>query len=361
MVTQSNVRPVVLSCLSLLLIGAMAVPTVAQDRLELLTGKTYSGKILSDDGTTVEIKTSAGTTLKLPYARLTPTSQYRLMRKRTTDDVDSQLDLADWCVDQVLYEEARRHFDAALAADPERAERVNTRLDAAHTKAGREAITRAKALMADGRDAQARGILGRIIQQLPLEPAAKEAAALLEGDKGRRKAEFITPEVSDANADVDPRAGKHATRANGKPYSNRVRKLMGPVIQQYYNIIDRTLEGIVTNSRTNSIELFRGAIKAGPMAIQAVEELKARAEKEEEIAEAVGLAKLKIEEAVVSARVHLAQTLLIGDAIDDAAEVVHGGLTDYPENVRLQELEKRVAAAKASGHGVAILGRRRDS
>ena len=125
----------------------LAAPAAAQEqetsdvtkaRLEALSGRTYLGTILSDDGKAVEIKTVEGATLKLPYEQLTPKTQYMLRIVRTPDDVDSQLALADWCVDETLYTEAKRAFRAALVKDPLRADEVTELFDKARTKAGKQ-------------------------------------------------------------------------------------------------------------------------------------------------------------------------------------------------------------------------------
>jgi thioredoxin-like negative regulator of GroEL len=345
---------------AILLMGALTDPTLAQDRVEVISGRVYEGEILSDDGETVEIETTSGTTLKLPYQHLTMASRYRLMRKRTPDDVDAQMDLADWCVEQVLYEEARRHFDAALAKDPARSDEVNARLDAARTKAGADSLSRAKALMAEGRDRDARELLGKILQQLPQEPVAKEAAALLEEEATEQKEELLGLDVLEANKGVDGRAGKRAKRADGKEYSNRARQLMRPTVERYYNIIDWTTAAQVTNSQVNAIELLIGAIAEEPKMLQEADAMSARAETDPEIAEAIQLARLKAEEAVVEACVNLAQIYLLKHEYERAQEVVDGRIADYPDNVRLAHLKARINSAIASGQGAVILGRGRD-
>lgn len=349
---------------ALLLTGALTVvlsePTLAQDRVETVTGRTYDGKVISDDGKTVEITTTSGTTLKLPYERLTPKSLYRLMRKRTADDVDAQLDLADWCVDNVLYEEARRHFDAALAADPQRSDEVNARLDAARTKAGAEAIARAKGLLADGRDKDARELLCKILEQLPREPVAEEAAALLEEGATKQKQEMLGLDLLEANKNVDPREGRHAKRADGTAYSNRARQLMRPTVERYYRIIDLTTEAQVTNSQVNAIQLLTGAITEGPKLIAEAEAMRKRAETDPEIMEAIQLTRLKAEEAVVDACVKLAQIYLVKQEPESAAKVVDAQIRVYPDNVQLAHIKARINTAIASGDGAVILGRGRD-
>lgn len=346
--------------IALLLVGTLTRPAPAQDRVEVLSGRVYEGEVLSDDGEAVEIRTTEGTTLKLPYEHLVLSSRYRLMRKRTPQEVDAQLDLADWCVEQVLYEEARRHFDAALAADPTQEDKVNARLDAARTRAGDDSLERAKAMLAQGREKDARELLGKILEQLPREPAAKEAAALLEDSSERRKQDMLGLDILEANKGADSRKGKPAVRADGKPYSARARQLMRPTVERYYNIIDWTTAAKVTNSQLNATELLTAAIAEGPKLLQEAEAMSERAESDPEIAEAIQLARLKTEEAVVDACVDLAQIYLTQQDFERASKLVDARIADYPDNVKLTRIKARINAALASGQGAVILGRGRD-
>ena len=47
----------------------------AQDQLETVSGQVYEGKVISDDGNSVEFQTDEGMTLRIPHKNLTPLSQ----------------------------------------------------------------------------------------------------------------------------------------------------------------------------------------------------------------------------------------------------------------------------------------------
>ena len=381
--------------LSLVFVGWLAGVSVAQQRLEAVSGQVYEGQVLSDDGTTVEFKTTRGATLKLPYERLKDTSQYRLILARTGDDVDAQMDLADWCVDKVLYKEARRHYDRALdAAGDERADDVNARLDAARTKAGEELLARAKNLQATNKPNEAREVLTTILKELPLEEVAEEAAVMLQEDSGRQKRSMIGRDVADAgeddqaaaddegadssddgatadrpvvggrrpddpNADVDPRSGRHAVRANGKFYTKRARKIMAPVVQHYYNMIDWTVAALVHPARRNAIELLQGVVLERKKMLTTLDSLRPQGETNEEIAEANALAERKTEEATVDAVGHLADMYMNQGSFDEAVAVVEEAVANYPRNEHLLRTQDRVNHATSSGGRWVILGERR--
>jgi hypothetical protein len=386
MVSIPPVRRVVMSLLRFgLVAGALAgyltgsLAAQAKDRVEALNGKVYVGEILTDDGTTIEIQTNQGARTKLAYDRLTPLTRYRLVRKRTPDDVDSQLDLADWCVDVILYKEARRHFDAAMVADPQRADDVNERLAAARTKAGDELLARAKSLAANNKPKEAREVLKTIVEELPLEPVAEVAARMLQGDSHRQKAALMASDDEDAdaeagastagdgdaagttsnapdpNAGADSRVGKPAVRASGKAYTKRTRKIMKACIQHYYNMIDWTTGALVHTSQSNSVQLYQAVILERLKMLKALDEVRPQGEINEEMAEGILLVEQKTEEAVVEAQVNLAMLYLRMGSDQDAAKVVDAGLADYAENPRLLQARERVS----KGEGRLILGERR--
>ena len=145
---------------------------------ETTAGNSYAGKVVSDDGTTVEIETAGGAKVKVPYDALTPKTQYRLKRAKTGEDGKSQLALAEWCLSKTLYEEARTHYRKALAADATMADEINAKVVVARKTAANELLARAKGLMATD-PKQARRILSELVTELPLEDATTEAKKLL--------------------------------------------------------------------------------------------------------------------------------------------------------------------------------------
>ena len=128
-----KLRRLVLAATTLL---ALSGPLArAQDVLETTSGSTYEGKITANDGTSVEIETTAGARMKLPYGQLTPKTQYRLKVAITPTDAKSLVELADWCVATTLYDEARVNFRKALAADALMADEINAHIVKARTTA----------------------------------------------------------------------------------------------------------------------------------------------------------------------------------------------------------------------------------
>jgi hypothetical protein len=346
----------VLCIAGLLLLGAPVARS--QDRFETNSGGSYSGTLLSNDGTSVEIETTQGAKLKLPYEQLTPMTQYRLELAKTTEEGASQLALADWCVGRKLYEQARIHFRKALTVAPLMEEEIKTHLVAARKTAADELLARGKGLQAEGKNQEARQVLSALVQELPLEEASKEAATLLASETTQRKEAVLKRPVKSAAGKAP--AGNAPMRADGEPFSEPTRLLFEPVVDSYRKMLDATQDGLRKGSNSGEKD-YEKAIKEGDKIRKAAEKLQKQSGGEAEVAEALELVGLRLEEAEVDARINLANDYLIRTSYNNALEAVNLGLVNYPRNERLQQMRGQVGAASASNGGgdwIIVGGRR---
>lgn len=346
-------RIVALLCAVTAALALAAPAATAQQTFETVSGKSYSGKVLADDGTTVEIETAGGATVKVPYETLTPATQYRLKKARTGEDGKSQLELAEWCLGKTLYEEARTHYRKALAADASMADEINAKVVAARTTAAKELLARGKTLQSEGKPHEARRVWSTLVQELPLEPSADEAKKLLAEDTTQRKKQTM----SHAAAKPAKRAAGGAAvgadvplRASGEPFSDATVKRFQPVIESYHKMLDATQEGLVEGG-SGGIDKFEKALKEGEKIRKAADKVKADAGADEEVAEALALVDTKLEAAVVDARLNLVDSYMMRTSYNQASEVVREGLAEYPENQHLRQAMNRVTAAAAEGLG----------
>jgi hypothetical protein len=337
--------------LALSMPGALAQEAQeAQDVLDVESGRSYEGKVLSNDGTSVEIELTGGATMKVPYATLTPRTQYRLQLKETGDDAKSQLALAEWCVGKTLYDEAKTHFRRALAADALMEEEINARVVVARKTAANELLERAKRLRAENQEQEARHVLGMLVQELPLEEATREAAQMLAEETKVRKQESLSrPRTRGANE--APAGGADAPRrADGEPFSEATRTRFAALVESYQKLLDATHDGLVKGDSAG-IDAFEKALKEGEKIRKAADALRPEAAGDAETAEALQLVDSKLEEAVVDARIHLVDNYLLRTSYKQAAEVVKLGLAEYPKNERLRRAMDRVTTASAINGG----------
>jgi len=335
---------------------AVSAPVArAQDVLEAASGRTYEGKVISNDGTSVEITTTAGATLKLPIDGLTLKSQYRLKLAQTAADAKSHLDLAEWCVEKTLYIEARNEFRKALAADETMADEINAHLAIARTTAANELLERAKKLTASNQTQEARRILSAMVQELPEEQASKEAAQMLADETAQREQSALARKSSRAagGASAGGAAGPAtapAMKENGEPFSDATRALFQPVIDSYKKLLAATHAGLVKGGSAG-INEFEKALKEGANIRKLAAKLQPQTANNEEVVEALALVDSKLEEAVVDVRINLVDNYLIRSSYNQAAEVVQAGLAEYPKNESLRAAMNRVTAATTDDSG----------
>ncbi|HZL98811.1 MAG TPA: hypothetical protein VFD43_01040 [Planctomycetota bacterium] len=321
---------------------------LAQEVFETVSGASYTGKLLSNDGAAVEIETASGK-MKLPYDSLTPTTQYRLQRAQAGDDGKSQLALAEWCLNKTLYYEARNHYRKALAADPTMTDEINAKVVVARTTAAKELLSRGKALQKEGKFQDARRVWSLLAQELPLEPAAQEARQLLADETAQRKQDALArkPKPASTGAPADEEA---PMRASGEPFSEPTVKRFQEVIDTYRKMLDATTDGL-KDGGSGAIKEFEKALKDGDRIRKALDKIRPDAKSDEEVSEAVALADSKLEEADVDARLNMVDSYLLRTSYNQAADTVKAGLAHYPQNERLRQAMNRVTAAAADGLG----------
>jgi tetratricopeptide (TPR) repeat protein len=351
--------PVVVSALLLL-----AVPcSRAQDTIETLSGSTFSGTILSNDGSFVEIETTAGMKMKVPYEQLTPESQYEMKLLITPDTAEGHLALADWCMGMKLYRSARSEFRTALRLGPLIEKEINAKFTAARTAAANELLARAKSLKAEGKIVESRDILSAIVQELPLEPASTEAAKLLADETEQRKQDALNASPapaakSDASSGGAGPGGTTALRPNGQPFSESTKALFQPVIDSYHKMLDDNQDGL-EKSGSAGIQEFQKALKTGDQIRSKLGQMKANASGEEEVTEALQLADSKLEEAIVDVRINMSDAYMLRSSYNQASDIVSQGLAQYPKNERLRAAMNRVTSASSDNDGGWVLRGRR--
>ncbi|MDG2150580.1 MAG: hypothetical protein P8N09_13770 [Planctomycetota bacterium] len=321
-------------------------PVSAQDQLETVSGQTYEGKVLSDDGNSVKFQTEEGMTLTLPHKNLTPLSQYMLRRANVGSDAASQQALAEWCVKHALYKEAQRHYQLALAADPGKSKQINASIAQARTDAGNELLQRAKTLQQRNRPEDARQVLSTIVQELPGEPAATEASTMLAADTAKRKSSALQ-RAAPATKNDTPANGV-PTRQNGEAFSAEAQKTFAPVVKLYHSILDNTQKGLSESNQSRSIKAFQQGLADGDKARQMLQQMRSSGSENSESTEATSLLNSKIESATVNCTIQLANAYMLRTSYNQAADVVKASMAVYPQNTQLNQTMDRVTSASSS-------------
>ena len=324
-----------------LLLLILAAPAASQDSLELETksGNALKGRVLEDDGTTVKFETTAGATMSLKYEALVPMSQYRLRRaKLEPGDAASLLALAEWCVDETLYTQARANYRSALDAGPTMADRINKSLKKARTQASKEVLARAKRLQKEGKDGEARSLLTQLVQELPLEPASEEAAKMLGEEKTQRH------EAAAVVADRDPSDGDDGSRR----FSDEAYTMFDKTITAYKKALDDNHEGL-TDKGTGAIKKFEKGLKELEKARKETKTAVDRgAQQPPDLDAALHEIDVKVGELDTDLRLNLCNSYIMRSSYNQAADVVNAGIAMDPQNKRLLDARNRVAMANSN-------------
>lgn len=320
-------------CLSVCLVLLVAGGLAAQDEplaIEMVSGKVWQGRVVSMEDTSVEITTTGGATMKLPLQNLTMESRYRIRRSRAdNDDAKSQMDLAFWCADHSLYMDARRHFRRAVDLDAALTPDINEKVAGYRTKAANEWLAQARQLQADGKPKEARRLLTRIVKELPLEDAAKDATALL--------ADEHTEHLTAARKTV---VAEHDDAVEAK---------LEPALKHYEKMLDETHKALLAGSKQGpAIKGFEAALKEGDRSKAALNGLfeGSREQLDGKLGAAVKGLEQKIADEMTQATIHLCDAYLMRGSYNDAADVVNKALANDPGNKDLQRAKGRVVAAQ---------------
>ena len=154
--------------------------------LYLAKGGTVRGRLVSDDGASIQLEGSDGQKRIITYQDLDPRSVYRLMKGRTSnDDAEGQIEVGNYARDAGYYAHARRHYNMAVKADPSVQERVDKESTKLREVAGDAELARAREAASKGDLDAAEGHLSNIINEFPDGQAAATAATMLQDLQAR--------------------------------------------------------------------------------------------------------------------------------------------------------------------------------
>ena len=170
--------------------------------LSLESGGRVRGTLVFDDGLSIRIRFADGNTKNYTYDELAPKSVCRLMKaKASYDDGPGQIEVGNYARDVGYYAHARRHYEAAVKADPALEDRVERELAKLRALASQQELVQAQAAYRDGRTVEAEDHLANLLREFPDEEAADSATAMLgeirarEAGTTRTKSGSVRPRI----------------------------------------------------------------------------------------------------------------------------------------------------------------------
>ena len=165
-----------------LLLGALLAAPAAAETLILKDGSRLVGRATAYDSASGVLTWAAegGDTRAVALDEMRPSTAYRVLKGQVSEGSgEGELQLANFARDIGYFSHAKRHYDRALEADPDLADRVAAETEVLASRAAAWAMGRAREAIARKDLAEAEQWLHDLIEKLPRTAEAAEARRMI--------------------------------------------------------------------------------------------------------------------------------------------------------------------------------------
>jgi len=325
MKTSSALAPV-------LLMALVSVAPRASETIHLRSGETVKGTAASYDAErrVLHFLVDGGSAKESSLDDLDGRSVYLVHASIVErDNGPGQLQLANFARDAGLYRHAARRYGYAVAADPSLASEVE----------GERAKLRSMAAdfcLANAEEARRKGDAGEVekwakllLKELPDEPQARKAAALLEeGYTARRAAE-----QEELAAEFHEALESDALKAK----------------KAYDKMVEDTRKGLTERNDTRAKRLWEGALKAGEDVLEEIDGLVATYGDDARVLEGARKYRALTVAQLVELHLHLASQATVKSSLKTAMNHVNTALALDPGNRDVLAARARIEHAANQG------------
>jgi hypothetical protein len=229
----------------------------AAEYVKLKNGTPVQGEAVSyDEATkTLTFKLENGTTRKLTMDELDGRSVYLVAHSRVPkNDAAKQIRIGNLARDEGLYAHAVRHYEYAAKGNESMRPEIDKEVTVLKQKAAAFGMKNAKDALAKGNKAEAERWLVKLVEKVPGEPQAKEAAAMLEQHytQTRSANESKAKEQAGDGLKQDLEAGK----------------------RHYDSMVEKTKAGLTARTAgSNAANSWEGAIKDGERTLKELDKV----------------------------------------------------------------------------------------
>jgi tetratricopeptide (TPR) repeat protein len=327
-----RVAHLILAACCILLGGAFAQDRVP-DTIRMKDRTTLKGYATAYDASTQILKfhTVDGRDLDIPLSDLNTLSVYQVTQSTIPkDNARAQLQLANYARDAELFAHALRHYGYAEKADPSLKPEIDKQRAILRQKAGNFALLNAQTALRHGDDAEAKKWLTKIVEKLPEEPQAAEAAKLLD-QMFQRSPKATMTVAKDSRGDLE--------------------KDLAPSKAAYESMLEKTRKGLtVANAGTQATNLWQSAIADGERALKNLDKLD-KDYTDGRSRETLGTARKMVTDQMVELRLHLASVWTTRSSYNKALGEVNNALALDPRNRDALEARARIEEASSRGFG----------
>ncbi len=321
------------STLIFALLAALAATSAASEQIKLKDGKIVSGRATAYDPErkVLSFRTDAGQDMKYAMDQLDSRSVYLVYSSVIPkENGKGQLQLANFARDAGLYRHAARRYEYAEAADPALKTVVESERAVLRQRAADACMANARAAQAKGDTKEAQKWLALLLEKLPNEPQAVEAAAMVEATYAR-----------EANARDD---------ALEKEHEELLQKDLKKGKQHYDSMIERTREGLTARNTSKSTSLWEGAINDGEVVLKEIDRIEKKYPDDPRVQEGAARYRQLTVEQMVEVHLHLASQYTTSTSLNNALKEANKALALDPKNE--QALAARARIEQASNEGL---------
>lgn len=315
------------------LLGALTLGASASERIKLKSGTVLSGRATAYDAgkQLLYFRTDDGHEVNYSLDQLDSRSVYLVYASVVPkDNAKGQLQLANFARDAGLYEHSARRYGYAEQADASLKDEIARERVTLRQKAADACLAQAKAELAKKNTKEANKYLALLLERLPNEPQAAEAARLLEGHY-----------AAEANARDD---------AAEKQLAEHLQKDLKKGKELYDRMLSRTQDGLTARSESKSKNLWEGALGDGAGVLKEIDKLVAKYGSDPAVQEGAARYRALTNEQLVELHLHLASQYTVKSGLKDAQKHVNAALAIDPKNS--QALAQRARIEEAANEGL---------
>ena len=318
---------------TLLILPLLAASAVASEQIKLKTGKVVSGRATAydPDKQVLSFRLDDGEEKQYTMDQLDQRSVYLVYASVIPkENGKGQLQLANFARDAGLYEHSARRYGYAEEADPSLKAEVEKGRAELRKRAADACLANARAAQAKGDRKEAQKWLSIVIEKLPNEPQAAEAAAMID-----------QVYASEANARDD---------ALEKEHEALLQKDLKKGKQKYDAMIEGTREGLTARSSSKSENLWKKAIDDGKTVLKELEKIEKKYADDQRVQDGVARYRQLTVEQLVDLHLHLASQYMTNSSLREAQKQANAALALDPRNQ--QALAQRARIEQASNEGL---------
>jgi hypothetical protein len=313
----------------------LAAPLAAADHVKLKDGKALKGRTTGYDAErkVLSFRTEDGKELQLGLDQLDQRSVYMVNSSLVPKDSGKgQLQLANYARDVGLYAHAGRRYEYAEKADPTLKAEIDRERGLGRKLAADACMKNARDAIAKKDIKDAEHWLALVVQKLPNEPQAAEAADLLEQHY-----------LKERGARDDALEREHSELLQGELKKGK---------ELYDRMLERTRDGLTAKNSGKAQDLWEGAIKDGEAVLKEIDKVAKKHADDPRVQEGAAKYRELTRDQLVDAHLHLASDATINSSYKEALKHTNAALSLAPDNQRALAQRARIQQASSEGLGL---------